>query len=193
MLRSVRSLALVLATLSPLAASQANAADTYEIDAAHAAAVFQVNHLGISTTHGRFNEISGSFVVDEANVGKSSVQLEIKTKSVDTANAKRDEHLRGPDFFDVKQYSKITLVSKSVSKNADGSYQVTGDVTMHGVTKTVSVAFKKVGEGKDPWGGYRAGFDATFSLKRSDFGMKYMLEGIGDDVKINVAIEGVRK
>ena len=165
-------------------------ADAYKIDPSHTFAVFTVSHLGFSTTHGRFNDISGQFTEDGDG---GSIEISIKAGSIDTNDAKRDKHLRSPDFFNVKQFPKLAFKSTSVKKGADGSITVTGEFTMHGVTKNITVKGKHVGTGKDPWGGTRSGYDLEFSLKRSDYGMNYMLPGVGEDVKIMVSVEGIKQ
>lgn len=165
-------------------------ADDYAIDGSHAAAVFKINHLGISTTHGRFNKIEGSFSNTQ---GKETLSVTIDATSIDTASAKRDTHLRGPDFFNVKQFPTLTFKSKSWKKTGDKTFDVTGDLTLHGVTKTITVPVVKVGEGKDPWGGHRAGYDTTFTIARADFGMNFMPGGIGATVEITIALEGIKK
>ena len=174
------------------AASPALAADTYSIDASHSSILFTVNHLGISNYTGRFNDVSGTVNVDDRSFAKSSVKLAIDVQTVDTNNKKRDDHLRGPDFFNAKQFPEITFESTSVSGKAE-SFQVTGKLTLRGVTKTVTMDVKRIGEGKDPWGGHRAGWEAAVTIKRSDFGMKYMIPGLGDEIDLLLQIEGIRK
>lgn len=168
------------------------AADTYKVDGAHSFVVFKVKHLNVGHAYGRFNQVEGSVVLDEAKPESSTIHVTVKTDSVDTANAKRDAHLKGPDFFNVKEFPTIEFKSKSVKKNGE-DYEATGDLTLHGVTKEQTVTFKKIGAGKDPWGGTRAGAEAHFTIKRSEFGMKFMLEGVSDEVEITVAVEGVKE
>ena len=183
--------ALALAALTAVPAQAEKA--TYEIDAGHSAVVFSVNHLGFGTAWGRFNEMSGNFTHDSANPAASTVNFTINAESVDTAHAKRDQHLRSPDFFDVKQYPEITFKSTSVKPIAAGDLEITGDITFHGVKKSITARADLVGAGKDPWGNYRMGYDITFTLQRSDFGVTYMEGGLGEDVKVHVSVEGVRK
>ncbi len=187
----MRNLAPAFLAIAGLTAS-AFAADTYEIDMGHTAALFKINHMGFSNTWGRFNDVSGTVTWDEADPAKSSVKVTIKSDSIDTGVAKKDEHLKGGDFFSVKEYPEITFVSKKIVKAGD-HYDVTGDFTMHGVTKSVTVPVVKMKEDKD-FGGKdrRIGFDAVFTIKRSDFGMNFMAGGIGDDVQITLATEAVK-
>jgi polyisoprenoid-binding protein YceI len=179
--------ALVLAAFAGPAA-----ADDYVIDGMHTAVTFKVSHLGLSWTHGRFNDVSGSFTLDPADAGKCSFRLAIKAESVDTGNAKRDGHLRSPDFFNVKQFPALSFKSTAVKATKDG-YQVTGDLTLHGVTRPVSFALAGGRTAEFPKGVRRTGYSAELSLKRSEFGMDKMTEAIGNEVFIAVSFEGVRK
>lgn len=166
------------------------AAQDYALDPGHSAVVFRISHLGLSHTWGRFNEVSGTLNLTDPNPG---VSVKINANSVDTGVAKRDEHLRGPDFFSVKQFPEISFVSKTIKAIDDKTYEVSGDLTLHGVVKPIVVKIQKLGEGKTPFGDVRLGVEAVFQIKRSEFGMKHMLEGIGDDVMLVVSLEGVRK
>jgi polyisoprenoid-binding protein YceI len=184
--------------LSPLFAlamglGSLTAADTYQLDPVHTAANFRVKHVNVSYTYGRFNDITGTLLWDAANPAASKIEVTIQTGSVDTHNEKRDGHLASPDFFDAKQFSTMTFVSTAFSKNADETYAITGNFTLHGVTKPMTITATKTGEGKDPWGGYRIGFESTFVIKRSDFGMSKMIESVGDEVTISFTAEGIKK
>ena len=139
------------------------------------------------------NAFAGSFTVDEANPAASRVELTVQVKSVDTNDEKRDQHLRSPDFFSVNQFPTMTFKSTSVSRGADETYEIKGDLTLHGVTKPVVLSMRKTGEGDDPWGNHRIGFEGTTKIKRSDFGMNKMMQAVGDQVWITVAVEGIRK
>jgi polyisoprenoid-binding protein YceI len=168
-------------------------ADTYTIDNVHSSVTFRIRHLDISWVYGRFNEISGTFTLDKDDPAKSSLNVTIKADSVDSNNPKRDGHLRSPDFFNTKQFPEITFRSSSV-KAADGGYEVTGELTMHGVTKPVTLALKggdKVAE--FPKGFQRVGLSGELILKRSDFGMDKMTGLLGDEVQIGVGVEGTEK
>lgn len=168
------------------------AADKYDIDPTHATFLFKINHLGFSNTYGWFKNFSGSFTIDEKDASKSSVNLEIDVASVDTNAPKRDDHLRGPDFFNVKQNPKITFASKSVKMTKANTYEVSGDFKMNGVTKPISFTFNRLKTGEDPWKKIRTGGEMNLKIKRSDYGIKYGLPGIGDDVEIIVSLEGVK-
>ena len=166
------------------------AKDAYTIDAGHSFVTFRVNHLGIGQAHGRFNEMAGDFELDADKL--ASVNFTIQTGSVDTADEKRDGHLKSPDFFNAEQFPVIQFKSKSVMAHGD-HYEVSGDMKMLGVTKPMTMKVRKIGEGKDPWGNYRSGWQSEFMVKRSEFGMKFMLEGLSDEVAVMVAVEGIKK
>lgn len=171
----------------------AAAADTYDVDPVHSYVLFRVNHLGVGTSYGRFNDVSGTLVVDEENPAQSSVSIEIAAESVDTANADRDKHLKSPDFFSVQQFPRITFKSTGIEKTGDAAYDVSGELTLHGVTKPVTLSLRRVGSGKDPWGKFRTGFDGSFVVKRGEFGISYMPQGLGGDVEIFVAVEAIKQ
>lgn len=176
-----------------LSSTAVQAADTYTVDPVHTAALFKIKHLGVSYTYGRFNDVSGSVVFDATNPVASKVDITIQAGSVDTFNQKRDAHLANPDFFDAKQFPVLKFVSTAFKKVDDNTFDVTGDFTLHGVTKPITIKAVKIGEGKDPWGGYRIGFESTFTIKRSDFGMTKMMEAVGDDVTVTFSTEGIKK
>jgi polyisoprenoid-binding protein YceI len=173
--------------------SAARAADTFTVDPMHSSISFMIPHQEISYIHGRFNQFSGEFVIDRADPSKSSFMLSIKVESVDTNNAKRDEHLRAPDYFNAKQFPDMVFQSKSV-KPIDGGYEVAGELTLHGVTKDLTLVLKggdKVVE--FPKGTQRIGVVTTPVIKRSDFGMKAELpKSLGDEVTINIGIEAAK-
>ena len=175
------------------AAQDAPAAEKYKIDPVHSSIMFRVQHFGVSFFYGRFNEVTGAFLVDDKSITDSSVEATIKVGSLDTHNDKRDSDLKGPDFFNAKTFPVITFKGKSFKKMEGDKVEVSGDLTLHGVSKSVTLVLAHVGSGKDPWGGYRSGYEGSLVLKRSDYGMKYMLEGIGDEVTMYFGIEGVRE
>lgn len=185
---------LLTAILAGMAfATPALALDTYELDPVHSHANFKIMHLNIANQYGRFNDIKGTVWFDAKTPANSKVEVTIDASSVDTKADKRDEHLRSPDFFDAKQFPTLSFKSTKVEAAGKDSYKVTGNFTMHGVTKPVSFTFKKTGEGKDPWGNYRMGGETTFTIKRSQFGMNFMNPGLGDEVTIMLSFEGVKK
>ena len=176
-----------------MAPTTGHAADTYTVDPVHTAALFKIKHVGVSYTYGRFNDVSGTVTLDAANPAASKVEIAIQAGSVDTHSEKRDAHLASPDFFDAKQYATLGFVSTTFKKVDDATYEVAGNFTLHGVTKPLTITVKKIGEGKDPWGGYRIGFESTFTIKRSDFGMSKMLEAVGDEVMVTFSTEAIKK
>ena len=164
-------------------------ADTFEVDNGHTSIVFSHDHLGVSNLYGVFTEASGTFEVKDGAPDK--IVLEIKADSVDTRSEKRDDHLKGPDFLDAGQFPVISFTSSKVTPKGD-DYEVTGTLSLHGVEKEITVTVQKIGEGADPWGGYRAGYETTFTVPRTEYGMTYMSDG-ASDVKIIAAVEGIRK
>ena len=173
-------------------APPAEAADTYKIDKGHTSVVFKVRHLNVANFYGRFNETEGKIVYGAANPSGSSIEFNIKSETIDTNSEKRNTSLKGPDYLNVKQFPTITFRSKSV-KAKGAALEVTGEKILLGVTRPMTVLITKVGEGGDPWGGYRIGFETRFSFLRSDFGMKYNLKGLGDEIHTIVSIEAIKK
>jgi polyisoprenoid-binding protein YceI len=173
----------------------AGGADSYVLDPAHTSATFRIEHLGISWVAGRFDDISGKCAIDKSDPTQSTFEVAIKAASIDTNQAQRNEHLRSKDFFNVKEFPEMTFKSTSVKKasDADGVYEVTGDFTMHGVTKPVTFLLRGGKEAELPKGAQRIGFFTEFSLKRSDYGMDKMPTAIGDAVKIAVSFEAVKQ
>ena len=168
-------------------------AKTYKADPVHSSVLFRIKHLDVSYFHGRFNGVAGTFVFDDENPSAASLDIQIKVEDIDTNNADRDKHLKSPDFFDAEKYPLVTFKSRSLRKTGDHTYEVTGDLTLHGVTKPLTVGLERIGSAKDPWGGYRTGFETVFTIKRSDFGMTNMIGPVGDEVRLTIAIEGVRQ
>ena len=171
-------------------ANSARAADNYKIDPIHGTVVFRVNHLGVANAYGRFNEPTGAITLDKDNATKSTFTFEVKTDKVDTANPKRDAHLKSPDFFNAAQFPTITFKSTAVKANGD-DYEVTGDLNLHGVTKSIIVPLKKTGESQTQMG-YRTGWQAEVDLKKSDYGIKGV-PGVGDDVHLVISFEAVKQ
>ncbi len=185
-------LTVVAGVCCPASGSSARAADEYAYDPVHSSISFKARHLDISWIHGRFNEAEGKFAIDKQDPAKSWFQLSIKVDSVDTANKARDEHLRQPDYFDAKQFPTIDFRSTSVKRVNDG-YEVTGDFTMHGKTKKVTLTLEG-GKEAEFMGTKRIGFSTQLSFKRSDFGFdKTQIGLIGDEALVYIDFEGARK
>jgi len=171
-------------------------AETFEVDAVHSGVIFAIRHLDVGMFYGRFNAFQGTFTIDREDLAGSSVRIEIDAESIDTASEGRDRHLRSPDFFNAKQFPKITFESTEVRPAGDGKMTIAGNLTMLGKTRPVTLEAEKIGEGSDPRGAWRAGFVASATIRRSDFQMNYMLDkkpGLGDEVRLTLAVEGVRK
>lgn len=179
-------------------AGPALAAERYEIDGSHAHVGFEIEHLGFSTTYGRFNDVSGTIMLDEENPEASSVEVRIVTASLDTAHEERDKHVRGADFLNVEEFPDITFKSTKIERTGETTGKLTGDLTMHGVTKpvTLEATLNKVGaypmaeEGQEI---LAAGFDARGTLKRSDFGMGAYVPMVSDEIAISISLEAQKK
>lgn len=185
------------AVVALLIAGIASAAE-YKIDPVHSFAIFKVKHLGASYAYGQFVEINGTVEFDTDNPESSSVDVTIETASLTTHNEARDRHLRGPDFFSVKEFPVMTFKSTSWKKTGEDTYEVSGDLTLLGQTKPLTVEVKHVGIGENPRSGAElAGFHTTFMIDRTDFGMNYGVVdgpgGLGKDVEVIFSVEGIRQ
>lgn len=166
------------------------AADTYVIDAVHSEISFKIRHM-LAKTSGRFTKFEGAVVIDEKDIKKSTVEVSIDAASINTDNEGRDKHLRGADFFAVEQFPKITFKSTAVREVEKGKLEITGDFTMHGVTKKITFPITNAGTqpGMRP-GSVVAGFiDGALKLNRNDFGIKYGAGMLGDEVEISLNVE----
>ena len=178
--------------VSVLAPAATRAAESYQVDPAHTSVTFRIQHAGISWVQGRFNEFAGAYIIDPNDAGKSRFEMTIKTASVDTNVAQRDQHLRTADFFDVEKYPDMVFKSTAIRK-VDNGLEVTGNFTLHGVTKSVTFTLAGGKKAEFPKGTQRTGFVTEFTLKRSDFGMAKMIPDVGDEVRIFIGLEGVLK
>lgn len=181
-----------LALAALVIAAPAYAADTYEVDLAHSSMTFKISHLGLADVHGRFNDFAGACVIDPKDASKCSFTMTVKVDSIDTANKMRDDHLKAADFFDAKKYPEITFKSTSVKAAQGGGYEVTGDFTMHGVTKPITFTLTG-GKTLELKGQTRTGYSTQTTLKRSDYGIKGGLPLVGDDVHIAISFEAIKK
>ncbi|MCD8550818.1 MAG: YceI family protein [Shewanella xiamenensis] len=177
--------------LAPMAASAAD----YVIDreGAHASITFKVSHLGYSYVVGRFNDFSGDFSYDAKNPAAAKVNVKVNTLSVDSNHAERDKHIRSADFLNAAKFAEATFVSTSVEDKGNGDMVIKGNFTLNGVTKPLAIQAHAVGEGQDPWGGYRAGFTGTTTFAMKDYGIKMDLGPASANVELDLAVEGVRK
>ncbi|MEO6811681.1 MAG: YceI family protein [Isosphaeraceae bacterium] len=173
-----------------LATTPASAAETFTVDPVHSTVVFRIKHLDVSYAYGRFNDVAGTFTLDRADPAKARFDFTVKTDSLDTGNAKRDQHVKGPDLFNAQQFPTITFQSTKVAAAREGAYQVTGNLTMHGVTKPLTVQIEPTGTGKGMQGVSLAGIETTFTIRRADFQMTGLSPLLGDEVRLTVSVEG---
>jgi polyisoprenoid-binding protein YceI len=183
-------IALAAAACGLASAAQA-AVETYAIDPVHSSVGFQVRHF-LTKVPGRFTQFSGTIVVDRDNLENSTVNATINVGSVDTDNDKRNAHLKSPDFFDAEKFSTITFASKSWKKTGDGTFDVTGDLTIHGVTKEVVLKVDSLGFGPGMQGAQLSGWDASVTLNRADFGVNgpaMLGKALGTEVVVSITVE----
>jgi polyisoprenoid-binding protein YceI len=175
----------------------AQAAEDYVIDTKgqHAFIQFKIKHLGYSWLIGNFNTFNGSFHYDEANPANNSINIDIDVASLFSNHAERDKHLRSADFFDVAKFPKASFVSTGYEDKGDGKGVLKGDLTLRGITREVTIDVNQIGTGKDPWGGYRRGFEGHTTLHLSDYNMAKaaMLGPVAENVEMYFSFEGVRQ
>ena len=195
-MKLIRSILLTALVATPLFAQTAT--ETFTLDKAHSNATFRIRHL-MSNVNGSFNELDAAVNIDRANPAGSSVEFTIQAASIDTGNTNRDDHLRSPDFFEVAKYPTITFKSSAVKATGKNTYDVTGDLTMHGVTKKVTLPVEFLGFMKDARGNERAGFAISTTVNRKDYGIVWnraLDEGavlLGDDVKVTIDLEVIKR
>ena len=187
------SVAIITISLMGIYSTPAIAADSYKLDPDHTSIVFRVMHLGVGYVYGSFAGASGSLKYDENNPSNNSIEMQVNAAGLNTAVKKRDNHLRSADFFNTDKFPKISFKSTSAKKIDDTSFEVSGDLTLLDNTRPVTFKVVETGKGKDPWGNFRRGFETTFSIKRSDFGMGFMLKAASDEVQVTVSLEGIKK
>jgi polyisoprenoid-binding protein YceI len=185
-------IAILIAAMSIVSIAPARA-ENFAIDPVHSAVIYRIMHMNMGHSWGRFNEISGVLNLDDANPASNSLSVSINSNSIDSGAAKRDEHLRGPDFFNAKQFPTITFQSEQMRPLDANNYEVTGTLTLHGVSRKVTTKVQRLGAGKTPIGDVRVGLETVLQLKRSDFDMKTMLEAVGDDVLLVISLEAAHK
>lgn len=188
----MKKLSIVIALFS---VAFVQAQTTWNIDPSHSSIRFAVDHMVISEVEGIFSTYEGSVIATKADFSDAKINFTVDVNSVNTDNAKRDAHLRGADFFETEKYPKMTFVSTSVVKTGTGKYNLKGKLTLHGVTKEITLAMTYGGTTKDPWGNTKAGLKVTGVINRTDFGLKYnsVLEAgslmIGEEVTITAKVE----
>lgn len=185
----------IMIALSLLLSLNAHAeVESYKIDGAHSFANWSIRHVA-SKTSGTFNDIRGELAIDRNDLANSKVDATISLLSVNSGHPKRDEHIQKEEYLDVGHFAEMRFVSTKVVATGKDAGTITGQLTLHGVTKEISFPFKVLGFGNDPWGGYRSGFEAKTSLRASDYGFTWPLKAnapVGDDIEITLLIEGVR-
>ncbi len=189
MKKSFIALSLLIASSLSMAATE-----TYDIDVKHSFANFSIRHV-VAKTSGSLNDITGVIQIDRENLANSSVNAKINLLSINTGLAKRDDHIKKDEYLDAAKFADITFVSKKVVAKSATEGMMTGLFTMHGVTKELTIPFKVLGFGPDPWGGQRSGFESHTVLKASDFGFGWGLKKdapIGDDIEVTLLIEGIK-
>ncbi|KAB2826642.1 MAG: YceI family protein [Candidatus Dadabacteria bacterium] len=198
--KGILALVVALFTMSLVGSDESRAeAVSYAIDPDHSQVIFKVKHMGISTVTGRFDLMEGSYTFDDKDISNSSVETTIQTASVNTNKQKRDDHLKSPDFLNVDKYPTITFKSKEIRKDDGDDFTIVGDLTINGVTKQVELDAEYGGKAVDPMGNERTAFTAETKIDRKDFGLtwnKTLDTGglvVGDDVKIELEVEGIRK
>ena len=194
-----RAVAALIATLILVAPTVVPAA-TWEIDPAHTSVQFSIRHMMVSNVRGQFTKVAGTVVADEANPTAARIEATIEAASIDTRNEKRDAHLRSPDFLDADKFPTITFRSTGVAKGGQGKWKLSGDLTLHGVTRPIVLDVEGPSPVvKDPYGKLRAGAQATTMINRQDFGVSFnkALDGggvlVGDEVAITIDVEAVKK
>ncbi len=180
--------------LAPLVTPIVNAAD-YVVDykGAHASVNFKIKHLGYSWLTGRFDKFSGNFSYDAADLSSAKIEMLVDTTSFNSNHAERDKHIRSDDFLDVDKFASAKFVSSKIVDKGQEKLEIKGLLTLHGVSKEITIDAVKIGEGKDPWGGYRAGFSGTTRIGLADFGIPAKLGPASTHVELEFHIEGVRK
>jgi polyisoprenoid-binding protein YceI len=169
------------------------AADSFNVDPVHSSTIFRIHHFNAGYVWGFIGGPTGTFEYDAADPSKVSFNVSVSLDTLDTRNDQRDNDLKGPDWFNAKQFPSIDFKSTSVKKTGDNTYDVTGDFTLHGVTKSITVNMQMTGVGQGMRGETRTGFETTFTIQRSDFDMKAMPGGVGEDVRIIVGLEGIKQ
>ena len=182
------SLALMGTVVTPV-----NAAEKFKLDPDHTSIIFRIKHLGVGNVYGSFAGATGSFEYDENDPSNNNIRMQASAADVYTTVEKRDNHLRSPDFFNTKKFPTISFKSTSAKKIDNTSFELSGDLTLLDKTRPITMKVVQTGQGKDPWGNFRRGFEATFSIKRSEFGMGFMLKAASDEVQVTVSLEGIKK
>ena len=175
------------------AVSPAAAVETYTLDPTNCYVVFRIMYLGVGYTFGGFQGPTGKMVFDDNAQANSWIEMQVQASMVSTLVSKRDNHIKSADFLNADKYPAISFQSRSVRKAGNNQYEIVGDLMLLGKKQPLTVTAVKTGEAKDPWGNYRVGFETAFTIKRSEFGMDFMLNGLSDEVQLTVSVQGVRQ
>lgn len=181
------ALALTLLTSSSVFAK----AEKFEIDPTHSFVQFKASHMGFSWLLGRFNDVEGVLMFDDQDISKSSIKVTINTASLDSNHAKRNKHLTSDDYIDAGKYPKATFNSTAVSQQGE-DILITGDFMFHGITKSMTIVAQEVGAGKDPWGGFRRGYEGKLAFDKTDFGMKGKPGSASNSIQLSLFIEAIK-
>lgn len=183
--RTILGAALALALVAPMAS-----AATYAVDGAHSSAIFKVQHFGVSNFYGMFKGISGNVEYDPAHPETMAIQVSLDAASVDSRSEQRDNHIKSPDFLNATEFQAITFESTSVTAAGEGGYEVVGKLTLHGVSREITVTAEKVGQGKNPRSGDdMVGFETKFSIDRTDYDMNFMAGPLGTEITFLLSLE----
>jgi polyisoprenoid-binding protein YceI len=167
-------------------------AAAYSIDSTHSSLVFRVMHNNAAPFYGRIDRMSGTVNIDDSNLSASTLEVEVQTDTVNSGNGKRNDHIKSKDFFDVAKFPTASFKGTSFAKNGEDAYDVTGDFTLHGVTKPVTIKLVKTGAVKTQRGEL-VGYETTLDFKRSDYGISHMTEALGDDIRLIIGIEAGKR
>ncbi|MDX1635685.1 MAG: YceI family protein [Marinobacter sp.] len=194
-MRNLMAASLVSLSLTAgVQASEHSGTYAFDVEGQHQFIIFKISHLGYSWLYGRFNEFDGQFSYNADNPAESSVSVTVDTASVDSNHAERDKHLRSDDFLYVDEHPEASFQSKRVIPgDSEGEARIVGDLTLRGVTREVTLDVNMIGHGKDPWGGYRMGFEAEAQLRLDDFGIPKDLGPASETVDLIISVEGIRQ
>ena len=185
---SLATLVLFLACVMGVPDAAEAKTQAYKVDSVHSSIMFRVKHMDVSYFYGRFNQFEGTIDFDADDPTKIAIHIEIKTATVDTNNENRNNHLKGPDFFNARQFPVISFTSKSVKRVKDDIYELTGEMNLHGVKKEITLTLEKTGEGARR-GKPIIGFETVFTINRTDFGMDKLLQGVSDEVRLIIGLQ----
>lgn len=187
------ALVLLAGCVTSQRAARSVAGEHFKVDAVHSSIGFRIKHLHVAYFYGRFNDVFGTFDFDQANPANTVLDIHVRAASIDTHNGMRDRHLKSDEFFDVGRFKEIAFRSTRVNRLDEHRFSIAGDLTLHGVTRPLTVTVTRTGTGPGTQGEQRSGFETEFEIQRSDFGMNAMPNLLGDDVKLTVSIEGVKE